>query len=142
MLGGDSQNRIAWLTPNESEASALADMNVDGVESGLEAAQFIHERFSNSGVVVTLGSQGAVAVDRTGESHVAVPHAVNAVDPTGAGDTFTAAFSVSLAKDGSVPDALAFASAAGALAATRLGAVTSIPFLAQVREFMDQGVLA
>ena len=142
MLGDASSDRIAWLTPNESEATTLTGVQVVDLQTGLEAATTIHERFPSTGVVVTLGAQGAVAVDRDGNTHVTPPYEVDVVDTTAAGDAFTAAFAVSLANGDSVPDALSFAAAAGALTVTRFGAVPAIPRLEEVRALMDRGSAA
>jgi ribokinase len=61
---------------------------------------------------------------------------VEAVDTTGAGDTFTAALTVALV-EGMQPDvALEFACAAGACATTRKGAQPSLPTRAEVRALL------
>ena len=139
MLAGQFGDRISWLTPNESEATTLTGLLVVDVETGIRAARSIHERFPTTAVVVTLGAQGSVAIERDGALHVAAPFRVAAVDPTAAGDSFSAAFAVALANGASVAEALSFASAAGALTATRLGAVTAIPHVTQVRALVDEG---
>jgi sugar/nucleoside kinase (ribokinase family) len=53
-------------------------------------------------VVVTLGSKGALVLDRDGLQHVPTRPVASGVDPTGAGDAFGAAYLVSRA-DGSGP---------------------------------------
>jgi sugar/nucleoside kinase (ribokinase family) len=53
-------------------------------------------------LVVTLGSQGALVLDRTGLAHVPGRPVEPAVDPTGAGDAFGAAYLVARA-DGNGP---------------------------------------
>jgi len=57
----------------------------------------------------------------------AKPPRVEAVDTTAAGDTFTAAITVALVEGQEPEDALRFACAAGAAAATKLGAQPSVP---------------
>ena len=77
-------------------------------------------------VVVTRGAKGAAMYQRGVEMAWATPPQVEAVDATGAGDAFVAAITVALL-DGMAPDeALRFACAAGALAATRPGAQPSL----------------
>ncbi|MNT04086.1 Ribokinase [compost metagenome] len=77
-------------------------------------------------VAVTKGARGAVMYRRGVEMAWAVPPRVEAVDATGAGDAFVGAIVVALL-DGMAPDqALHFACAAGALAATRPGAQPSL----------------
>ncbi len=60
------------------------------------------------------------------------PPRVDAVDATGAGDTFTAALTVALVEGRPPQAALEFACAAGALATTRMGAQPSLPYREQV----------
>lgn len=77
-------------------------------------------------VVVTRGAKGAAMYQRGVEMAWATPPQVEAVDATGAGDAFVAAITVAQL-DGMAPDqALRFACAAGALAATRPGAQPSL----------------
>jgi len=78
-------------------------------------------------VVVTLGPEGAVLFEDGEEIvRVAAPR-VEAVDGTGAGDAFTACFVVSTLEGRSSEEALRRACAAGAIAASRFGAQTSLP---------------
>ncbi len=78
-------------------------------------------------VVVTQGARGAEMYHRGVKMAWATPPEVVAIDATGAGDAFVGAIVVALL-DGMEPkDALDFACAAGALAATRAGAQPSLP---------------
>ena len=52
---------------------------------------------------------------------------INPVDTTAAGDAFVGGFAVALAEGKSFVQAARFGNASGALAATRLGAQTSLP---------------
>ena len=83
-------------------------------------------------VVVTLGAKGAVMYQRGGEVARAEPPEVKAIDATGAGDAFVGAICVALLEGMEAGDALTFACAAGALAATRPGAQPSLPTRAEV----------
>lgn len=86
-------------------------------------------------VVVTLGEQGCLA--RSGDQwHEQPAFAVQAVDTTAAGDTFCGALVASISGGDSLPVALRRASAAAALACTRMGAQTSIPTRAEVDAFL------
>lgn len=77
-------------------------------------------------VVVTLGERGLVW--RTGQEtgRLAAP-SVTAIDTTGAGDAFHGAFAAGLAAGLAWPELLRYASAAGALCCTRLGARPGLP---------------
>jgi ribokinase len=61
---------------------------------------------------------------------------VVAVDTTACGDVFTGALAVARAEGLGPADALGFANAAGALAATRAGAIPSLPTRAEVEAFL------
>lgn len=78
-------------------------------------------------VVVTNGARGATMYQRGVEMAWAVPPSVEAVDATGAGDAFVAAITVALLEGMDPAQALRFACAAGASAATRHGAQPSAP---------------
>ena len=78
-------------------------------------------------VVVTKGARGAAMYQRGVEMAWATPPAVEAVDATGAGDAFVAAITVALLEGMDPAEALRFACAAGAFAATRPGAQPSAP---------------
>jgi ribokinase len=78
-------------------------------------------------VVVTLGEDGAKLLENGREVASASPPPVSVVDGTAAGDAFAACFVVSLLEGRAHGDALARACAAGALAASRMGAQPSLP---------------
>ena len=82
-------------------------------------------------VVVTLGQRGSLA--RLGNTFfVQTAFAVEAVDTTGAGDTFCGVLAAALDQGQSITQAMRQASAAAALACTRPGAQSSIPSTADV----------
>ena len=76
---------------------------------------------------LTLGAEGALLLDDGVEVARAAPPQVEAVDGTAAGDAFTACLVVSLLEGRERDEALRRACAAGALAASRLGAQPSLP---------------
>lgn len=89
-------------------------------------------------VVITDGSRGA-ALRAGGEVIRQDAFAVDAVEPTGAGDAFTGSFvSRMVARGWCAPDAddLRFAMAAGAIATTRPGAMDSLPSGHDVAAFL------
>ena len=86
------------------------------------------------GLVATTRGSGIATLSRDGVVVAeATPPVVDAVDTTGAGDTFTAALTVALVQGRAPDEALRFACAAGAAATTKLGAQTSLPTLDEVR---------
>jgi ribokinase len=83
-------------------------------------------------VCLTLGAEGAVLLEDGVEVARAEPPAVEAVDGTAAGDAFTACLVVSLLEGRTREEALRRACAAGALAASRSGAQSSLPTAEEV----------
>ena len=86
-----------------------------------------------AGLVATTRGAGVASLERDGEVIAeARPPATEAVDATGAGDTFTAALTVALVEGQAPEEALRFACAAGAVAVTKMGAQPSLPMRAEV----------
>ena len=83
-------------------------------------------------IAITWGAKGAGLFKDGKEIARAAPPQVQAVDATGAGDTFVSALTIALIEGRSPDQALAFACAAGALTATRPGAQSSLPTRAEV----------
>ncbi len=83
-------------------------------------------------VAVTYGAEGAALFEDGREVARATPPSVHAVDGTAAGDAFAACLVVSLLEGRERGEALERACAAGALAASRLGAQPSLPTASEV----------
>ena len=79
-------------------------------------------------VVVTCGADGALAVDSTTGEMAAVPAVpVEALDPTGAGDVFTAGFITATLSGWPLTDRLAFANLVASLSVQHFGGSLSAP---------------
>jgi sulfofructose kinase len=77
-------------------------------------------------VVITLGERG-LTWQRGQDSGNLPAFKVNAIDTTGAGDAFHGAFAAAVASELTWNEVLHYASAAGALCCTKIGARTGIP---------------
>ncbi|QNP72592.1 ribokinase [Streptomyces roseirectus] len=118
------------LIVNEHEARVI----LGGGELGDDPAAWARELLAGGpkSVVVTLGSEGAlVASAAEGVARVASVK-VDAVDTTGAGDSFTAALAWKLGGGASLAEAAAYAARVGAVAVTRRGAQESFPTAEEV----------
>lgn len=125
---------IGILVVNESEAENLTGMPVYGAEAATVAALQLAGRGPET-VIVTLGSEGSVAVSRGESRHYpAIP--VEAVDATAAGDSYCGTLAACLAMGMELPVAITFATAAGALCVQVAGALPSIPRREAVEAFL------
>ncbi len=88
-------------------------------------------------VVVTLGERGLIWSSQGKRGRLAA-YPVACVDSTGAGDAFHGAFALGVARRMDWSDLLRFASAAGALACTRLGARQGLPSAEMVAELLGR----
>lgn len=127
--------------PNETETELLTGMPVSTPEQAEAAARALLKRGPRI-VILTLGERGALLVDEKTTSHVsAVP--VNAVDPTGAGDSFIGSLAVFLGEGVPMRDAILRANAVAALSVTRIGTQVSFPKRAEADAFLrERGFLA
>jgi ribokinase len=78
-------------------------------------------------VIVTRGARGSVHVAGCGRERAVPSVAVEVVDTTAAGDAYCGVFASVLATGGDPFEAMRLASAAGALATTKPGAIPSLP---------------
>lgn len=125
-------NRAALLLPSEADAEALwpgqalEEFGTRALDRGARA------------VVLKRGAAGASGMDASGLVHVAA-HPVRELDPTGAGDCFSATFVARLLGGAPLAEALAWANAAGALAVQRLGPMEGNSTEAEVRGRLEAG---
>lgn len=87
---------------------------------------------------LTLGAEGVVLLEDGKEVARAAPPKVDAVDGTAAGDAFTACMVVSLLEGRDREEALRRSCAAGAIAASRLGAQPSLPTAAEIDDILGR----
>jgi ribokinase len=125
------------ICPNEVEARELTGSeSVEARDAGALA-----DRLATAGrlAVVTIGARGAVWSDGTATGHASPPR-ITAVDATGAGDSFCAALALALIEGQPLAEAVRFACAAGAHAATVRGAEPGLPTRAQVESLLASPV--
>ncbi|MGE6579335.1 ribokinase [Paenibacillus xylanexedens] len=116
-------DNAAYITPNEHEAEILFQ--------GMSPAQALRQ-YPNK-LFITEGSKGVRYFDGTDE--ILVPtYKVEAVDTTGAGDTFNAAFAVALAEGKALQESIRFANRAASLSVTKFGAQGGMPTRDEVEE--------
>ena len=88
-------------------------------------------------VIVTMGHQGSLLV--TADTVQVVPTMkVDAVDTTGAGDSYIGCFAANYAKDGDIPGAMQLASAYAALGVTKKGTQEAYGTAQEFADFLKQ----
>ena len=131
-----------YVSPNEHEAALLANHPID-VSGGVSAADLeaVAGFFQDRGVenlIVTLGENGSALADRSGIHRTPCVRMPHVADPTAAGDSFVAAFCTGLTAGLPQTEALAFASHAAAITVSRMGAMPSLPTVAEVQALMTE----
>ena len=119
------------LIVNETEAAGLTRCTEPE-----DALLQLRKRCPDSTVVLTLGEFGLLYDAGAGLQRMSA-YTIQAVDGTAAGDAFIGYLLARLQQGDDLPLALRMGSAAGALAASRAGAATSIPELHDVQRLVD-----
>jgi ribokinase len=113
--------KVSTFVLNEVEARLLsAESRPERILDGLR------RRFPEAAVVLTLGERGVEYADSSRRESVSSER-VEAIDTTGAGDTFTGYFLAERLNGVAVEDALRLACRAAAVCVQRPGAAASIP---------------
>ena len=132
-LSDKSLASLYAITPNESEAELLTGVKVSDEKSAHRAAGILTSKGIEN-VIITMGSKGVYLYSESLKKMIP-GYKVNAVDTTAAGDTFNGALAVALLKRNEMEEAIIFANKAAAVAVTRPGAQSGIPFFAEVNSF-------
>jgi ribokinase len=123
--------RVDVLVPNESEAAQLVGLPADAVLDPAAAASALRQLGPRT-VIITLGAGGVQVAD--GEHNLRLPApVVDALDTTGAGDTFVGAYAAAVCRGAGLLDAVAYAQRAAALSVTKAGAIDAMPTQEQLR---------
>ena len=128
----EAAHRASFFALNAAPARPIA------IEPDLLIVNRLEHEIVSAGrlVAVTLGAEGAVLYEEGREVARAAPPRVDAVDGTAAGDAFAAALVLGILEKRPYDEALRRACAAGALAATRLGAQPSLPTEAELEAIL------
>ena len=133
-LSDDILKKVAYLTPNETEAEILTGITLIK-SSDLAAAAGMLLAKGMKAVLITLGANGVYVASR--EKQEVVPaFKVIPVDTTAAGDAFNGALAVALAERKPLFEAARMANAAAALATTKMGAQPSLPSRKDIDELL------
>lgn len=117
---------IEVMVPNRVELGQLTGSATPTEIDDVAAAAEKLRAMGPATVVVTLGADGVMVVNDSGAHHYPTPE-VDAIDTTGAGDTFCGALADGIARGLLFDRAVLQAVRAAALSTTRLGAQSAMP---------------
>lgn len=126
---------VDMLVVNEGELVTLAGAQGSIEEQLQRMANRMGQQHPLPTVIVTLGSEGCLAL-QAGKLIAQKAYRIEVVDTTAAGDTFCGTLVAALSRGSALEICLQEASAASALACTKLGAQSSIPTREEVIQFM------
>ncbi len=134
-LDDDVLHSVDIVSPNETETESLVGIRPTSAKEAAAAAARLMERGVRT-AIIKMGARGVFFRSADAEGFVP-PFPVTAVNSVGAGDIFNGGLAVALGRGDSLPDAVRFAAACGALAATGPGGAGSAPTLAAVEQLLN-----
>ncbi|RBW69320.1 ribokinase [Bacillus taeanensis] len=126
-LSEELLEKVDFITPNEHELALL----LKRIQSK-ETKKDLYEK-----LIVTKGAEGVTYYQNGREHHIS-SYKVEAVDTTGAGDSFNGAFAVGISRGMTKREACQLGNAVGALSVTKLGAQTGMPTQQEVEKFLEK----
>jgi ribokinase len=126
---------VDYILPNETELNLLTGVSVTDAASAEQAARILITRGARN-VLVTLGAKGALLISSKQVIQVDA-YKVDVVDTTAAGDAFIGGFASALLRGVEIGEAVKYANACGALAATKFGAQPSLPTKEETDKFIS-----
>ncbi len=124
--------KIDWIILNETEARMFT-----GETEISKICEYIRTYRNNLNAVITFGSEGAYLYSDN-EIRFQKAYKTEAVDTTGAGDTFTGYFAAGLASNREFAECMEKGAIAAGIAVSRHGAAASIPFESEVSEVYEK----
>ncbi len=117
--------KVDFFSPNETELATLTGMPTNDMDEIKKAAHHMI-KLGVKNMLITLGSKGVLWVDES-TSQLIKAIKVNAVDTTGAGDSFIGSFAHYYASGDDIPTAIKHANQYAAVTVTRRGTQKSYP---------------
>lgn len=132
------------VIPNETETEVITGIKPIDEKSIKDAAAIMLQKGAKY-VIITLGEKGAAIIDNE-RFTIVEAQKVNAVDTTAAGDSFIGGLSHYISKKGNLSfnvliEAVKFANKVSAIAVTREGAQSSIPYMWELKEIFGEELI-
>lgn len=126
-----------YITPNETEATALTGIEIRDTGDARRAADVLLEKGVGA-VIVTLGEAGALFHTRGKSVLLPAFHCGAVVETAGAGDGFTGGFAAALARGDDALEATRFGCALAGISVTRPGTAPSMPTREEVDALLSR----
>ncbi len=124
------------VSPNKSELEALIGKKITTIEEIEKGAEeLLNKGIEN--VLVKIGEHGSLFLNKKNRIYQKA-YKVQAIDTTGAGDSYMAGLLKALHKGNDIKEAMDYGSICGAIAVTKIGAVSGLASEDDVKEFFDK----
>jgi len=124
------------LIPNLYEAADITDQSAFNIRTAKMIGSDLVARGARR-AAITMGGRGCMVVDRGGAANIPA-FDVDLVDHTASGDAFAGALAAYCAVKDDIREGVKFASAAGALACTKFGAIEALPTKAEIIQLLQR----
>ena len=121
---------------NEVEASEYLGVKIASVDDAVREGLKVSGEMRNTWVI-TMGSQGSVICSE-GKSEIVRPYHVDAIETTGAGDSYIGGLGYALINGMDIFTAAKFATKCSAVTVCGIGAQSSMPTLAKIHEMFKE----
>lgn len=141
-LSKELLSHITYISPNEQETADMTGMEcrMANGEFHLEKAKVaasVLRGYGVKNVLLTLSEAGALLDTPEGMIYKPGQQNVRIVDPTAAGDAFVGAFCTRICMGERQGEALEYANHTAALAVTKMGTMSSLPFREEVEAYLN-----
>ena len=127
----DAASKADIIIGNDDEFGVMAGR----YDEGFKLAKNMVEEGQKI-VIYKLGPKGSVTFDSNGQCYKVGIFTANPKKPTGAGDSFLAAFAMALANKNPIQEAVIRGSAAAALVVSGIGCSTAMPTVSELNSFL------
>ncbi|MCD8090231.1 MAG: ribokinase [Clostridiales bacterium] len=131
-ISEESLKKCDILVVNEVEAAFYLKEKIETSEQAEKGALYLSEKYG-ADIIITLGSLGSVVCE-DGKTTFIPSKKVNAVESTGAGDSFIGAVGYALIEGMSLTEACKFATCCSAITVCKPGGQPAMPTLDEVKE--------
>jgi len=113
------------IKPNKGEAERASGKTITDYQSGFEVARFLQQKWNAQSILITLGELGMISYVKETDTQLCLPSYKKEVrDVSGAGDTVSAIYTLTLAAGGTVEQAMELANIGASVVVSKFGTAT------------------